>query len=120
MVEASPILASTPSTVITTLARYRAMRTVKRQLQARGLKLRNFTAAALRVQANEYLAEHRAALLAEATEMVRDCAELRKLYDREQRERQRWLERNLTVMHTARMPDPKGIFAAQMSRPKWA
>jgi hypothetical protein len=98
MVEDSTILASTPSRVIAVLAHQRACAAVRRQIKAKGLKLCNFTAAALRAQAREYLAEHQE-LIGEAVEMVRGCAELRKMYEREQRRYA--IERNSTHSHKA-------------------
>jgi len=77
---------------------------VQHQIKARGQKLRNFTARDIAVAANEYLAGHRQALFEEAIGMVQSSAELRKLYAREQRERQHWLERNSEHSCKAKSP----------------
>jgi hypothetical protein len=99
MVEATPILASTPSLVIAVIAHQRAIKAVKQQIQAKGLKYWSFPRRDIVAQADEYLVEHRRQLFSEAVEMVRKSAELRRFYDREQRERRRWLERNSTHTH---------------------
>jgi len=86
MVEAKPIIQ--PSTVIVTLARQAAIKAVKRELQAQGIKLYPFAQRDLVVMAAQYAAANRAALLAETIERVQRSPELRELYDREQRQRQ--------------------------------
>jgi hypothetical protein len=99
VVEASTIIAPPPSRVIAALAHRRAIKAVKHQIKAKGLRLADFAYRAIVAQAEEYLIEHRTQLIEEAAEMVRGCAELRKMYKREQRERQRWLARNSKHTH---------------------
>jgi hypothetical protein len=55
--------------------------------------------------ANEYAAANRAKRLADAVERVRHSPELREFYDREQRKRQRLLERISANLHSARSGD---------------
>jgi hypothetical protein len=50
-----------------TLARQRAMKVAKRQLQAQGLRPSHFSLRDLLIRADQYLAEHREELIAEAT-----------------------------------------------------
>jgi hypothetical protein len=65
MVDASPIIL--PTTVIATLARYEAVKAVKRHLRSLGVKPRDTTARDIRVAADEYLAQHREELIAQAS-----------------------------------------------------
>jgi acyl-CoA reductase-like NAD-dependent aldehyde dehydrogenase len=53
-----------------TLARQAAIKATKRQLQAQGLKVSHFSRRDLVVRAEQYLAEHREELIAEAKEIV--------------------------------------------------
>ena len=53
-----------------TLARQRAMKAAKHQLQAQGLRPTHFSHRDLLIRAEQYLAEHRAELIAEAKEIV--------------------------------------------------
>jgi hypothetical protein len=53
-----------------TLARQRAIKEAKRQLQAQGLRPSQFSHRDLVIRADQYLAEHRAELIAEAKEIV--------------------------------------------------
>jgi hypothetical protein len=92
MAEASTIISSRPSRVIVVLTRQRAIKAVKQQIQAKGLKLTRILHRVIAAQGQEYLIEHRRQPIEEAAEMVRGSPELRKFYEREQRERQRWLE----------------------------
>ncbi len=75
-----------PSAVIATLARQAAIKAVKRQLQAQGIKLTNMSHREIVILAEEYLAQHRQTLLAHAWELVCSAPTLRVLYDQEQRE----------------------------------
>jgi hypothetical protein len=93
MDEAIQSIAPQPSFVIVTLARQAAIKAVKRQLRAQGLKPQYMAKREIVGLAEEYLAHHRQALLAQTWERVCSAPELRELYDREQRKRQRLLER---------------------------
>jgi len=84
--QANPPLA--PSAVLTTAAMYRARQEIKRQLKARGERVAQLSARDITLLAEQYLAEHRQALMEEAQAMVMGSPELRKLYEREQRQRQ--------------------------------
>ena len=105
MAEATQIIGQQRSAVIATLARQAAIKAVKGQLQAQGLKLHHFAQRTIVAAADEYLAEHRQALVEEAAEKVRTSPALRALYDREQRRRQQLLERISANMHSERRPD---------------
>lgn len=48
-----------PSAVIATLAKQAAIKAVKRQLQAQGIKLTNMSHREIVILAEEYLAQHR-------------------------------------------------------------
>jgi len=109
MDEATRTLPPRPSIVIATLARQAAIKAVKLSLQAQGIKLYPFAQRDIVVMANEYAAANRAKLLAEAIERVQCWPELRELYDREQRQRQRLLERNSKDLHSARRPATQGL-----------
>ncbi len=109
MDEASRILAPLPSAVIVTLARQAAIKAVKRQLQAQGRNIAYMSNREIVALADEYLAQHRHALLAQTRELVCSAPELRELYEREQRQRQRLLERISANMNSARRPDSQAI-----------
>jgi len=89
------------SAVIVTLARQAAIKAVKRQLQAQGLKPQYMAKREIVGLAEEYLLEHRQVLLAQTWQRVCSAPELRELYDREQRKRQRLLERISANLHNA-------------------
>jgi hypothetical protein len=89
MDEATPILPLQPSRVIAVLARQAAIKAVKRQLQAQGLKPHCIDRKVIYARVDEYIAEHRQALLAQTWARVCSAPELRELYDREQRHRRR-------------------------------
>jgi hypothetical protein len=74
------------SAVLCTLARQKAIQAIKRQLQAGGIKLNTITARDIHIRADAYLEVHRKELIEQATEMVSKSQELRKLYEREQRQ----------------------------------
>jgi hypothetical protein len=109
MVEAPNTISLYPSTVIATLARYEAVKAVKRHLRSLGVRPRDTTARDIRIAADQYLAQHREELVARASEIVRGSSELLKLYQREQRDRQRWLERKSRHTHSQRGADPQGL-----------
>jgi hypothetical protein len=64
-----------PSYAIAILARQAAIKAVKADLWARGAKLSYIAPKEIRIIANEYLAEHRAELVAQATEKWRAMTE---------------------------------------------
>ena len=74
------------SAVLCTLARQKAIKAIKRQLQARGIRITDVTARDIHIWADAYLAAHRQELIEQAIEMVSSSQELRKLYEREQRQ----------------------------------
>jgi hypothetical protein len=82
---ANPPLA--PSAVITTAAMYRARQQIKSQLKARGEKVALLPARHLTLLAEQYLADHRAELIAQAWAWIMASPELRALYEREQRKK---------------------------------
>lgn len=55
---------------VATLARQAAIKAVKRQLQAQGVKLYSLSAKDIRALADVYLAQHREQLVAEAKQIV--------------------------------------------------
>jgi hypothetical protein len=63
-------LAASMSLATNVLALQRAMNLTKRQLQAQGLRPNHFSHRDLRVRAEQYLAEHREELVAEAKVVV--------------------------------------------------
>jgi hypothetical protein len=77
------------SALFVTAAMYRARQEIKNQLRARGEHVAQLSARDITLLAEQYLAEHRQALMEEARAMVMDSPELRKLYEREQAKRQR-------------------------------
>jgi hypothetical protein len=72
------------SAVLYTLARCAAIKAVKAQFQAQGVRLSYISARDIRAFADAYLAEHRAELIEQARETVRKVPEVRTLYEREQ------------------------------------
>jgi hypothetical protein len=87
MDEATPSIPR--SAVILTLAKREAVKAVKRQLHAEGRRLSSMSQSDISALANEHLAQHRDALLAQTWRYICSAPELRELYDREQRQRQR-------------------------------
>ncbi len=77
------------SAVLCTLARQAAIKAIKRQLQAQGLRLAQFSARDIHIRADAYFEAHRQMLIAEAMETVQRSPQLRTLYEREQRRLQR-------------------------------
>jgi hypothetical protein len=73
------------STVLHTLARQKAIKAIKQELQAKGLRLSYISVRDIRAFADAYLAEHRTELIEQAMETVRLVPQLRTLYEREQR-----------------------------------
>jgi hypothetical protein len=106
--EATPSIHPQPSAVIAT-ARQAALKAVKAELRAQGRKPNSFTLPELRHQANDYFAERRAELIAQTWEWVRSSPSLRELYDREQHDRQRKLERNSKHLHSAKSAVAQGV-----------
>jgi hypothetical protein len=109
MGEASTIIAPGPSRVIAVLARQRAIAAVKRQIQAQGRKVSQFKHREIDAMAEDYVVAHRQRLIAEAWEIVRSSAELLRFYEKEQRERQRWLERNSQLMSNSQSPGSQAL-----------
>jgi hypothetical protein len=72
------------SALFVAAAMYRARQEIKRQLKARGERVAQLSARDITLLAEQYLAEHRQALMEEAQAMVMESPELRKLYEREQ------------------------------------
>jgi hypothetical protein len=75
--------------VLAILALRQARQEVKRQLKARGERVALMSSREISLLADQYLAEHRAELIAQARAWVMASPELRKLYEQEQRQRQR-------------------------------
>jgi hypothetical protein len=72
--------------VIITLARLAAIKAVKRDMQARGLKPTYIERKVIVAEANSYLRDH-PELLEQAADTVERCPELRALADRIERDR---------------------------------
>lgn len=89
MDNATLILSSHPSVVIAVLAGQAAIKAVKRQLQAKGLKPHCVERKIIYAAVDEYVTLHRQELIEEAAETVCKVPELRTLYEREQRDRRR-------------------------------
>ncbi len=109
MAEATPIIHPQPSFVIATLARQSALNAVKKEARAKGLKVSHFAVRELSIMAQEYIAQHRQALIAETWEPVQSAPELRALYEKEERARLRQLERNSQHSHSAGSPAAQGF-----------
>ena len=92
---ASPQIAATlaPSFVIATAARRTAIKEVKRQMQAQRVKVGLVPYREIALQAEQYLAQHRAELIADPRNGA-GKPHPRALYEREQRKRHRLAERN--------------------------
>ena len=89
MVEATYSLPSRPSYVLITLAQREATLAVKEQLRAQGLKPQYMRVSEINRAADIYLKEHARDLLELAWKKCRGCPDLMKLYEKEQRDRQR-------------------------------
>jgi hypothetical protein len=76
------------SAVIMTLTKLAAINAVKRELQSQGLKPGQIERKVITAAANVYLTQH-PELIKEAAESVRLVPQLRTLYEREMRERER-------------------------------
>ena len=75
-----------PSAVIVGLARQAALKAVKQELRDLGLRLSRFTARDLKIMANDYLAQHREALIAETWQRLQSSPTPRAFYEREERD----------------------------------
>jgi hypothetical protein len=75
--------------VLAILAVRQARQEVKRKLKAQGVKVALMPMREISLRAEAYLAEHRQALMEEAWAMVMESRDLRALYERGQRKRQR-------------------------------
>jgi sirohydrochlorin ferrochelatase len=71
------------SAVLRILARRAAIKAVKAQLQARGVRLSYISARDIRAFADAYFAEHRQTLIEKTMVIVSESPELLKLYERE-------------------------------------
>jgi hypothetical protein len=76
------------SLMIMTLAKLAAIEAVKREMQAQGQKPARIKQGVITKAANVYLTQH-PELIKEAAETVRKVPQLRTLYEREMRQRQR-------------------------------
>jgi hypothetical protein len=76
------------SAMIMTLAKFAAIKAVKRDMQAHGLKPTRIKQRVITEAANVYLTQH-PELFIEAAETVRKVPQLRTLYEREMRQRGR-------------------------------
>jgi hypothetical protein len=95
---ATSTLPPRPSYVLITLARQSARNAIKERLRAQGLKPQYMAVREINATADIYLEEHARELLAEAWIKCQSCADLKKFYEKEQREQQRAAERNLRHM----------------------
>jgi hypothetical protein len=66
--------------------------------------------------ANDYLAQHRDELIAQTWERVQNAPSLRALYDREQRDRQRTLERQRATRVVQRTPNNQTVPGEPVSK----
>jgi hypothetical protein len=89
IVMATQSLPPQPSYVLITLARQCARNAVKLQLRDEGLKPQYMRTSEINRAADIYLKEHARDLLEEAWSQVQGCPDLMKLYEKEQRDRQR-------------------------------
>jgi hypothetical protein len=69
------------------MVRFLAVKAIKRQLQAAGLRANHVEMRLITAQANDYVEQHRETLLIEATELIARVPELRKMSEREDRRR---------------------------------
>jgi hypothetical protein len=76
------------SAMIMTLAKLAAIKAVKRDMQAQGVKLSSIQRKVITAIANGYLTQH-PELIEEAAETVRKVPQFRTLYEREMRQRRR-------------------------------
>jgi hypothetical protein len=81
------------STVIYTLAAYRARKQVKEDIKRRygSSKLREYSAAQINTMAQMWIEMHRDELIAEAKAMIAKSPALTKMYEKEQRQRAKLL-----------------------------
>jgi hypothetical protein len=77
------------SAMIYTLALCRAKQRVKEQIRKEGKKLSEYKARDIAVMAGIYCELHREELAAEARATIERCAELKKMYDKEERRKLR-------------------------------
>ena len=73
--------------VIAVLCEYRAKKQVKELLRRKGEKVSAYSAAEIKVMAEQWGAEHREELIADAKRMIASSPELQKMYEKEQRQR---------------------------------
>jgi hypothetical protein len=89
MVEATESLPPRPSYVLLILAQQCARNAVKEQLRGQGMKPQYMRVREINRIADDYLKEHARDLLEVAWNKCRGCPDLMKLYEKEQRDRQR-------------------------------
>jgi hypothetical protein len=96
------------------MARFLAIKAVKRQLQAAGYRTSHVEMRVIAAQANAFVAQHREELLLEATEFIARVPGLQKMSDAEERRR----SPQLRTIGQARKPWPAGVSDVHNSRPE--
>jgi hypothetical protein len=86
---ADHILPSRPSYVLIILAQQCARNVVKEQLRGQGLRPQSIRTSEINRAADSYLKDHAKELLELAWRKCQGCPDLMKLYEKEQRDRQR-------------------------------
>src|SRR5262245_39275877 len=109
MVEATKTLPPHPSRVVICLARLAAKEAVKQGLRDQGLKPQYMRFAEISRAATIYFEAHARELVEEAWAKCQRSAELMKLYENEQRERQRSLHKTQNICANRKAP-PIGPF----------
>jgi hypothetical protein len=101
------------SAVIAALAEYRARKQVKEELRRKGLKVSDCSAAEIKVMAGVWAEMHRDELIADAKRMIASSPELKRMYEKEQRQLRAKIEINRLrarrLLH-CRTPSASGKF----------
>jgi hypothetical protein len=90
------------SAMIYTLAMLQAKRRVKEQIRKEGKKLHDYKTRDITVMAGVYCELHREELIAETRATIERSAELKKLYEKEQRNGQRAVRNPSNSIHQRR------------------
>jgi GTPase len=75
------------TSVILQLARHKARRAVEAEIKSRGIRPIYVPIIEIRTRANAYFDAHREELIEQTTEMVMRCKDLRKMHERELKQR---------------------------------
>jgi hypothetical protein len=90
--------------VLAILALRQARQEVKRQLKARGERVALMSSREITLRAEQYLAEHRQALMEQARDWIMSSPELRAMYERDLAKRASQISKHMNKTRATEMP----------------